>query len=118
MFLDRFAFEFNKILFGIGFKRLYIREEKVIGKDYSHNAYIFKHNGSEIECNYFNTAKYAFLSAIIFSAAPLEQVYGKENTFLFINPHSKHKIKVNDFRGITFWKKVKDEYAPYTDDKF
>lgn len=110
MFTGTFGFVLNKILFGVGHDVLLINRKtnKVEKMEYSHNSFIQKYNGKDIDCNIFCNKDYECISAIIFSTASLEDNYNKSNTFLFINPYAKNKIKVNKFPNVIYWKAQKE----------
>lgn len=109
-FVGKFGFVLNKVLFGVGSKRLHydLKENKFIKMDYTYTDAISNHNGAEIECNIFNNKKNDCISAIVYSVASLDERYDKTNTFLFINPLARKKIKVNIFKNLIYWRKNKD----------
>lgn len=114
-FPGTFGFVLNEVLFGVGHERLYIDKDtnKHIKTDYEHNMNIFKHNGAEIDCNIFANPRYIKVSGIVFSIANLDERYNKNNTFLFINPFAKNKIKAKKFGNVIYWRKdKKDSYIP------
>ena len=110
-FAGTFGFLLNKILFGVGHEALLINKEtnKVERVEYSHNLNIKKHNGVEIDCNIFCNSDYNCVSGIIFSTASLDEKYSKNNTFLFINPYAKNKIKACDFPNMIYWRAKKEK---------
>ncbi len=109
-FPGKFGFALNKILFGVGYEQFHFKEDKVIKKDYSHKHRIINHNGSDIDCNIFANERYLCVSAIIFTTASLPEKYDKKNTFLFINPFSRYKVKAKFFDDMIYWKKIKMIY--------
>lgn len=86
--------ELLEILFGINVsdKIIDLDLEKVIKESYLHIK-------GEIFCNKDND----FLSGIIYSNAPWNKKYYKNNTFLFVNPYAKNKIDINDFLQFNCW---------------
>lgn len=106
-----YGFILNKLLFGVGHTLLEFDtiNNKVLGLKYDYKQNIFNHNNSPIECNYFCNEDNSCISAILFSCADLEELYTKDNTFLFINPLATNKIYAKKFNNIVYWKSCKSE---------
>ena len=86
---------------------------KAIDTFYSHTENIKKHNGSDIDANFFLNKDNENISGILFTGANIDEDYNAENTFLFLNPFAKNKIRVKDFNSLVYWKSNKDmEYIP------
>ena len=85
----------------------------VIRSFYSHVETIKKQNGSPIDANFFVDKNNEHISGILFTEAYICDLYNKDNTFLFLNPYAKNKIKVSDFRDLVYWKANHNmEYIP------
>lgn len=114
-FSGKYGFDFLDILIGKGNKTIRIDDKTCRGTNtfYLHEAYIYKHNGSEINANFFNAIDNTHISGIIFTDADMNEFYNLKNTYLFINPFADKKINVKDFRNLIYWKKNnKNEYIP------
>ena len=109
-----YGFEINKILCGVEYPRILIdlQTNKQIGTDYSYRKSfsITKYNEDNegrqvnIPCVYFNKKEFDVVSAIIYSNASLESNYDETNTFVFLNPHAKNKLKPRTFPNVYYWK--------------
>lgn len=116
IFTGKNGVEFTSILFGRGDPALSVNIEtgRMTPVGYTHNDMLFKHNGSEINCNIFSTEDYRCVSGIIISSAKLDEEYTADNTWLFINPNAYIKINAEDFSNIVYWDLYSDdEYGPY-----
>lgn len=86
---------------------------KAIDTFYSHTENIKKHNGSDIDANFFLNKDNENISGILFTGANIDEEYNTENTFLFMNPFAKNIIRVKDFNSLVYWKTNKNmEYIP------
>ena len=86
---------------------------KVIDTFYTHVENIKKHNGSNIDANFFLNKENENISGILFTCANIDEDYDKSNTFLFLNPFAKKKIKIKDFNRIVYWNSNRNaEYIP------
>ena len=113
MITQDYGFELNKILCGVEYPRILIdpKTNKQIGSDYSYRESfdIIKYNENNesrqvsIPCMYFNKIEFAVVSAIIYSNASLENNYDETNTFIFLNPYAKNKLKIRTFPNVYYW---------------
>ncbi len=113
-----YGFELNKILCGVSYPYLtYDRESNSFsGLCYSYNKeiYVEKFNNEgvgrnvEIPLMFFCNPENEFVSAIIYSTASLESEYNDSNTFIFLNPYAKNKLKTNYFKNVYYWKMDKE----------
>lgn len=109
-----YGFELNKILCGVSHPYFtYCRETNSFsGLNYSYTSQITiekydKNNiprTVEIPTNYFCTPDKSCISAIIYSNANLESIYDETNTFIFLNPYAKNKMKIRNFKNLYYWK--------------
>ena len=85
----------------------------VIDRGYTHNENFPKYNGAPIDCNLFCREEYCCISGVIFSEADLFTDYTTQNTWLFLNPFAKNKIRKKDFPGMVYWSANKyGDYSP------
>ena len=113
-----YGFELNKILCGVSHPYLtYDRlSDSFSSFYYSYNKEInvekFNNEGLgrnvEIPVMFFCNPENEFVSAIIYSTASLESEYNPSNTFIFLNPYAKNKIKISDFKNVYYWKMDKE----------
>ena len=114
-FSSKYGFNFLNVLIGKSYLSITIDRKtgKAIDTFYSHTESIKKHNGSDIDANFFLNKKNEIISGIIFTEASVDEEYNTENTFLFLNPFAKNKITIKDFKSLIYWKNNKDmEYIP------
>lgn len=100
-----YGFMLNKILMGVDhpFISLDMQTGKRGEEGFTYKKEIIKHNDSSVPCNIFKNQEYSNISAILYTNARSLEEYNSDNTFLFINPFAKNKVKIKDFKGITYW---------------
>ena len=114
-FSGKYGFDFLDILIGKGKKTIRIDSKTSEYKEsfYKHEDFIYKHNGKEIDANFFNNKNNTHISGILFTDADMNEFYNSKNTYLFLNPYADKKIKVKDFKNLVYWKiNSKNEYIP------
>lgn len=111
-FFGKYGLFFNKILVGLHHQVfLYDRaQQRFTGTAYQYRDQIINHNNSPISCRYYNEEN-SFVSAIIFTTAVLDKDYNIDNTYIFLNPFAKNKVKVSQLPNLVYWKE--DKYGNY-----
>ena len=112
---QKYGFDLLNILIGKSHMSLRIDREtgQFIDSFYEHVDTVKKHNGSDIDANFFIKKENQHISAIIFSDVNMCEKYDLNNTFMFLNPYAINKIKVKDFKNMIYWRANKNmEYIP------
>ena len=114
MFCGDYGIDLTGVLLGKGCPTITISGDgKVINRGYTHNENFPKYNGATIDCNLFCQEEYRCISGVIFSEADLFTDYTTQNTWLFLNPFAKNKIRKKDFPGMVYWSANKyGDYSP------
>ena len=113
MMRQNYGFELNKVLCGVEYAQILIdsKTNKQIGSNFSYREsfsitkYNEENNSKEVNipCIYFNKPEFNVVSAIIYSNASLESNYNETNTFIFLNPWAKNKLKIKEFPNVYYW---------------
>jgi len=110
-----FCKEANRVLVGMGNQVILYdsSNEHIENIIHDHVLSIENNSRAEVNMNFFNPEKNTGISAVIITTANLEDLYSKENVYIFINPYAKNRINISDFKGMRYWKaNESSEYIP------
>lgn len=111
----KYGFDLLDVLIGKSHMSLRIDRQtgEIIESFYNHVDTIKKHNGSDIDANFFLKEENKHVSGIIFSDVNMCEKYDLGNCYMFLNPYAINKIKVKDFKDMIYWRANKDmKYIP------